>query len=142
MPNESQPFFSLKPGYIVLSRADYDDMVEQRVNSRNDRIDEQMEADHEISRLHRFLEEKQDEIVMLHNQIEENKRTIETLRHQIFALSTVKEDLMADVRRRDDYLAFLGIKHLYIEWMEERAKEKDLEQEPIDFAINESRERE
>ena len=80
--------------------------------------------------------------IMLHSQIEENKRTIETLRHQIFALSTVKEDLMADVRRRDDYLAFLGIKHHYIEWMEERAKEKDLEQEPIDFAINESRERE
>ena len=139
MPNESAPYFSLQPGYIVLSRSDYDDLIEQRVISRNDRIDEQIEADHEISRLHRFLEEKQDEIVMLHSQIGENKHTIETLRHQIFSLSTVKEDLMADIRRKDDFINDLGVRHLYPDWLEHREKEKAQEQEPIDAALEEVR---
>jgi predicted RNase H-like nuclease (RuvC/YqgF family) len=139
---ETPPLIPIPPGYVCISLSEYDNLHDRLANVKHDLYDEIHRRDKEIGNLHRFLEEKQDEIVMLHNQIEENKRTIETLRHQIFALSTVKEDLMADIRRRDDYLAFLGIKHLYIEWMEERAKEKDLEQEPIDFAISESRERE
>lgn len=133
------PYVSVPPGYIVLSRSDYDELIEQRIASRNDRIDEQLKYDEELGRLHGFLEEKQDEILMLHDQIEENKHTIETLRHQIYALSTAKEDLMRDIRNRDGFIQWLNCQENYREWLEDHHLRESLAQEPIEAALEEVR---
>ena len=133
------PYVSVPPGYIVLSRSDYDEMIEQRIASRNDRIGEQMKYDEELSRLHGFLEEKQNEILMLHDQVDENKHTIETLRHQIYSLSTAKEDLMRDIRNRDGFIQWLNCQENYKEWLETHHLWESLAQEPIDAALEEVR---
>ncbi len=133
------PYVSVPPGYIVLSRSDYDEMIEQRIASRNDRIDEQLKYDEELGRLHGFLEEKQNEILMLHDQVDENKHTIETLRHQIYSLSTAKEDLMRDIRNRDGFIQWLNCQENYKEWLENHHLWESLAQEPIEAALEEVR---
>lgn len=38
--NTNTPCFNIYPGYIVLSRAEYDEIIQQRIANRNDYIDE------------------------------------------------------------------------------------------------------
>lgn len=142
---ETPSLIPIPPGYVCISLSEYDNLHDRLANVKQDLYDEIRRRDKEIGNLHGFLEEKQNEILMLHDQIEENKHTMETMRNQIFSLSTVKEDLMYDVERRDSYIKWLGLSKNYLHWMKMEAngwKLDDPAQEPIDFAISESRERE
>lgn len=142
---ETPSLIPIPPGYVCISLSEYDNLHDRLANVKQDLYDEIRRRDKEIGNLHGFLEEKQNEILMLHDQIEENKHTMETMRNQIFALSTVKEDLMSDVERRDSYIKWLGLSEAYLHWLKMEAngwKLDDPAQEPIDFAISESRERE
>ena len=126
-------------GYVVLSRAEYDELLEQRFSNRCDRIDEQKDYYEEIGHLNGFLEEKQNEILILHDQIEENKRTIETLRHQVFSLSTVKEDLQKKIMRYNDFLWERDLENDFREYVEHNDKIKAEREEPINAALDEVR---
>ena len=148
---ETPSLIPIPPGYVCISLSEYDNLHDRLANVKHDLYDEIHRRDKEIGNLHGFLEEKQNEILMLHDQIEENKHTMETMRNQIFALSTVKEDLMRDVDRRDSYIKWLGLSAAYLRWLEMEANGWEVDpdeifgspdDDPIDFAINESRERE
>lgn len=50
-------YFTIPAGYIVLSREDYDDLIEQRITSRLDRIDERTELEMQLATMTRERDE-------------------------------------------------------------------------------------
>lgn len=141
MKENTPSLIPIPPGYVCISLSEYDNLHDRLTSVKADLYDEIRRRDKEIGNLHGFLEEKQNEILMLHDQIEENKHTIDTMRNQIFALSTVKEDLMSDVERRDSYIKWLGLSEGYLRWLKWEANgwKVDPDEEPIDAALEEVR---
>ena len=141
MKENTPSLIPIPPGYVCISLSEYDNLHDRLANVKQDLYDEIRRRDKEIGNLHGFLEEKQNEILMLHDQIEENKHTIDTMRQQIFALSTVKEDLMSDVERRDSYIKWLDLSEAYLHWlkMEANGWKADPDEESIDAALEEVR---
>lgn len=140
--NETTPsLIPIPPGYVCIKLSEYDNLHDRLTSVKADLYEEIRRRDKDIGKLHEFLEEKQNEILMLHDQIEENKHTIDTMRNQIFALSTVKEDLMSDVERRDSYIKWLGLSEAYLHWlkMEANGWKADPDEESIDAALEEVR---
>ena len=141
MTENTPSLIPIPPGYVCIKLTEYDNLHDRMTSIKADLYEEIRRRDKDIGKLHEFLEEKQNEILMLHDQIEENKHTIDTMRNQIFALSTVKEDLMSDVERRDSYIKWLGLSEAYLRWlkMEANGWKIDPDEESIDAALEEVR---
>lgn len=58
-------YFAVPAGYIVLSREDYDNLIEQRMANRLDRISEEESNLAELNRLNAIIESRDREIAML-----------------------------------------------------------------------------
>ena len=141
MTENTPSLIPIPPGFVCIRLSEYDNLHDRLTSVKADLYEEIRRRDKDIGKLHEFLEEKQNEILMLHDQIEENKHTIDTMRNQIFALSTVKEDLMSDVERRDSYIKWLGLSEAYLRWlkMEANGWKIDPDEESIDAALEEVR---
>ena len=141
MTENTPSLIPIPPGFVCIKLSEYDNLHDRLTSVKADLYEEIRRRDKDIGKLHEFLEEKQNEILMLHDQIEENKHTIDTMRNQIFALSTVKEDLMSDVERRDSYIKWLGLSEAYLRWlkMEANGWKIDPDEESIDAALEEVR---
>ena len=141
MTENTPSLIPIPPGFVCIKLSEYDNLHDRLTSVKADLYEEIRRRDKDIGKLHEFLEEKQNEILMLHDQIEENKHTIDTMRNQIFALSTVKEDLMHDVERRDSYIKWLGLSEAYLRWlkMEANGWKIDPDEESIDAALEEVR---
>ena len=139
--NETPSLIPIPPGFVCIKLSEYDNLHDRLTSVKADLYEEIRRRDKDIGKLHEFLEEKQNEILMLHDQIEENKHTIDTMRNQIFALSTVKEDLMSDVERRDSYIKWLNLSNNFLHWlkMEANGWKIDPDEESIDAALEEVR---
>ena len=139
--NETPSLIPIPPGFVCIKLSEYDNLHDRLTSVKADLYEEIRRRDKDIGKLHEFLEEKQNEILMLHDQIEENKHTIDTMRQQIFALSTVKEDLMSDVERRDSYIKWLNLSNNFLHWlkMEANGWKIDPDEESIDAALEEVR---
>ena len=141
MTENTPSLIPIPPGYVCIKLSEYDNLHDRLTSVKADLYEEIRRRDKDIGKLHEFLEEKQNEILMLHDQIEENKHTIDTMRQQIFALSTVKEDLMSDVERRDSYIKWLNLSNNFLHWlkMEANGWKIDPDEESIDAALEEVR---
>ena len=141
MTENTPSLIPIPPGFVCIKLSEYDNLHDRLTSVKADLYEEIRRRDKDIGKLHEFLEEKQNEILMLHDQIEENKHTIDTMRNQIFALSTVKEDLMSDVERRDSYIKWLNLSNNFLHWlkMEANGWKSDPDEESIDAALEEVR---
>lgn len=144
--NETPSLIPIPPGFVCIKLSEYDNLHDRLTSVKADLYEEIRRRDKDIGKLHEFLEEKQNEILMLHDQIEENKHTIDTMRNQIFALSTVKEDLMRDLDRRDKYLKWLNDEENYLNWVKNHhiwdggePEKTSPNEEPINAALEEVR---
>ena len=58
-------YFAIPAGYIVLSREEYDDMIEQRITSRVDRAELEAECAKELNRLKAIIASRDNELALL-----------------------------------------------------------------------------
>lgn len=58
-------YFAIPAGYIVLSREEYDDMIEQRIASRVDRAELEAEYAKELNRLKAVIASRDNELALL-----------------------------------------------------------------------------
>lgn len=58
-------YFAIPAGHIVLTREEYDDLIEQRITNRSDRIQEEERYLAEVNRLQAIIESRDREIAML-----------------------------------------------------------------------------
>ena len=74
MTKETEPYIALPPGYIVLSRADYDSIMERLNNVKACAFDDLKALNDDVAYLKKVLEEKQDEILTLQETLDEEKK--------------------------------------------------------------------
>lgn len=76
--------FTIPAGYIVLSRAEYDDIVEQRIASRLDRCDEQKELEEKAAKWQTKYIESTTKLGRTIRELEESKAREKETAYKLF----------------------------------------------------------
>ena len=133
MTKETEPYIAVPPGYIVLSRADYDSIMERLNTVKSNAYDDVKHLNDEIAYLKKVIDEKQDEILTQEETISElrseKNRIFDKLNMEIAANNDMSE-------KWDSVTEFLKEKWLlaeYAAWYEDK-------EDTIDASLQELRE--
>lgn len=91
-------------GYIVLTRAQYDDLIEQRFSNRADRIQAEERYLEECHRLNAIIESRVGEIGMLKKDLEESKAREKDTAYKLFQANETIMDLKKELSMLYDEL--------------------------------------
>jgi len=133
MPKDYTPLIALPPGYIVLSRADYDSIMERLNTVKSNAYDDIVHANDEIKYLKTILDEKQDEILTQEETIAELRTEKNRIFDKLNLEIAANNDMMA---KWDSVTEFLKGKWLlaeYAAWCEDK-------EDTIDASLRELRE--
>lgn len=97
-------YFTIPAGYIVLSRADYDDIIEQRVSNRIDRTEDEAELLSEINRLQAIVDSRDREIADLKKDLESLAKREKEISYKLFQANETNLALRSEIRLLNDEL--------------------------------------
>lgn len=90
-------YFAIPAGHIVLTREEYDDLIEQRIANRSDRIQEEERYLAEVNRLQAIIESRVGEIGLLKKDLEESRAREKDTAYKLFqaneSILTLKREI-------------------------------------------------
>lgn len=97
-------YFNIPAGFIVLSREDYDDIVEQRITNRLDRIDDFKEIEAESLRWQTMYIEQTAKVGSLKQELDEAKAREKELSYKLFQANETNIALRSEIHLLNDEL--------------------------------------
>ena len=104
MSESNNQYFTIKPGYMILSRAEYDDIVEQRIASRNDRADLEDHYAKELQKTQAIISTRDRELVMLRKDYEDLAAREKNLAYSLHEANETILKLKAEVHLLNEEL--------------------------------------
>ena len=142
MPKDYTPLIALPPGYIVLSREDYDGLLDRLSNVKANAYEDIRQRNDDISFLQQLLEEKQDEIVKLHETLDEERAEKRNMFERINLELKYNGELEKTLAVYKEYMDKFELTGLFNNWK----KNKDVfeyaenHEEALDASLEELRE--
>lgn len=142
MSKDYTPLIALPPGYIVLSRADYDSIMERLNNVKANAYEDLRVLNDDVAYLHKMLEEKQDEIVRLQETVDDIKAEKRNMFERINLELKYNGELEKTLAVYKEYMDKFELTGLFENWK----KNKDVytfsenHEEALDASLEELRE--
>jgi len=117
---ENTPLIALPPGYIVLSREDYDMLMARMNNINSNAYEDVKRLNDDIAYLHKILEEKQDEIVRLQETVDDIKAEKRNMFDRINLELKYNGELEKVLAQYKEYLEKFELVGLFENWKSNR----------------------